>query len=440
MSKPMTVFRDFLKIYWPLVAVAFLGVIISWIVMDPAPPKTVKFAAGSPGGAYYAFAERYQRLLDAEGVTVELIETSGSVDNLRMLFDDDAQIGLVQGGLATPKDGEVLRSLGGLYHEPFWVFVRVEIEAPDFGALRHARLAIGPDGSGTRQLALDIQAEYRGSWPQTARLSLSGGTAAEALVAGTIDAAVFTASPDAAYLDRLLRSPDIRLMSLSHANALARRQRALGSVTLFSGVVDVGANLPAQDVNLVAPVAQLVVREDLHPALETLLIESAISIHADSNVLAEQGVFPDPDMTDLPISKQAARHYRNGPSFLRRYFSFGVANFLDRAWVLAIPLLTLLFPLMRAGPPIYRWRVRRKIYVWYDDLRLIEKSARVAQSDKTRDSLCKELSGLQVEVGNLEVPLSYTDDLYRLRNHIEFVKQLIRDDDEEETQDAPASA
>ncbi len=429
MGRPMNVFRDFLKIYWPLVAVAFLGVIIALIVMDPAPPKKVKFAAGSPGGAYYAFAERYQRLLGDEGVTVELIETSGSVDNLRMLSDDDAQIGLVQGGLATAKDGEELRSLGGLYHEPFWVFVRTDVDVIDFGALRNLRLAIGPVGSGTRQLALDIQAEYRGDWPQSARLSLSGGAAAEALMAGTIDAAVFTASPDAAYLDRLLRSPDIRLMSLAHANALARRQRALGSVTLFSGVVDVGAHLPAEDVNLVAPVAQLVVREDLHPALETLLIEAAISIHADSNVLAEQGVFPDPDMTDLPLSKQAARYYRNGPSFLRRYFSFGVANFLDRAWVLAIPLLTLLFPLVRAGPPIYRWRVRRKIYVWYDDLRRIEKSGRVAQSSKMRDSLYNELSTLQAEVGNLEVPLSYTDDLYRLRNHIEFVKQLIRDDD-----------
>lgn len=426
----MNAFRDFLKIYWPLAAVAFIGVIIAFVIMDPAPPKKVKFAAGAPGGAYYAFAERYRRLLEEEGVNVELIETSGSVDNLRMLSDDDAQIGLVQGGLATPKDGETLRSLGGLYHEPFWVFVRSDVDVVDFGGLRNARLAIGPEGSGTRALALDIQSEYHGVWPQNARLGHSGGAAAEAVLAGTIDAAVFTASPNAPYLDRLLRSPDVRLMDLAHADALARRQRALGAVTLYSGVVDIGANLPANDVQLVAPVAQLVVREDLHPALETLLIEAAISIHADSNVLAEQGVFPDPDMTDLPISRQATRYYRNGPSFLRRYFSFGVANFLDRTWVLAIPLLTLMFPLVRAGPPIYRWRVRRKIYVWYDDLRRIEKSGRATKSDGARDILYNELSALQVEVGNLEVPLSYTDDLYRLRNHIEFVKQLIRDDDE----------
>ncbi|HBH44374.1 MAG TPA: TRAP transporter substrate-binding protein, partial [Hyphomonas atlantica] len=209
------------------------------------------------------------------------------------------------------------------------------------------------------------------------------------------------------------------------APALARRHEALSDIILLRGVVDIGEDIPAADVPLVAPVAQLVVRKDLHPAIEALLIDAATSIHSEGTLLAPAGHYPDPDLIDLPITDQARRYYQNGPSFLRRYFSFDVANFLERAWVLAIPLLTLLFPLVRVAPPIYRWRVRRKIYVWYEDLRTLEERGRAADRDDQRDQVLEELEALQAEIGAVEVPLSYTDDLYRLRSHVEFVKQLV---------------
>jgi len=421
----MSGLRDFLKVYWPLVVVALAGVVLALVLMDPAPPKKIRFAAGSPGGAYHAFAERYQRLLGEEGVEVELVETQGSIDNLRLLDDSEAHVGLVQGGLATDRDREILRSIGGLYPEPFWVFVRDDYPAENLGDLRTARIAVGGDGSGTRLLALDLQTDYGGSWIETTRLPLSGNAAADALLAGEIDAAAFAASVESSYIDRLLLSEGVRLLPFERAPALARRHEALSDVVLLRGVVDIGQDIPAADVPLVAPVAQLVVRKDLHPAIEALLIDAATSIHSEGTLLAAAGQYPDPDLIDLPITDQARRYYQNGPSFLRRYFSFDVANFLERAWVLAIPLLTLLFPLVRVAPPIYRWRVRRKIYVWYEDLRALEERGRAADRDDQRDQVLDELEELQAEIGAVEVPLSYTDDLYRLRSHVEFVKQLV---------------
>ena len=417
--------KDFLKIYWPLVLVAFVGLVLTLMLMDPAPPKTIRFAAGPPGGAYYTYAERYQRLLGEQDVNVTLIQTAGSVENLRLLDEGSADVALVQGGLATPGDAETLRSLGGLFHEPFWVFVRDEAGVTDFGQLRDLRMAIGPDGSGTRLLGLDLQAEFDGVWPAPARNSLSGTAAANALIEGKLDAAAFAASPDAAYVQTLLRAPGISLLPFERAEALSRRQPALAAVVLLRGVVDIGADLPAHDVSLVAPVAQLVVRKSLHPAIEALLVDSASAIHQDGSLFARAGAFPDPDSTDLPVSRQVQRYYENGPSFLRRYFSFDLANFLDRAWILAIPLLTLLFPLVRVAPPIYRWRVRRKIYIWYKDLRDLESRGRNMPTQEERVAITDELEDLQVEIGELDVPLSYTDDLYRLRNHVEFVKHLV---------------
>jgi TRAP transporter TAXI family solute receptor len=421
----MSGWRDFLKVYWPLIAVAALGLIAAMMLMDPAPPKKIRFAAGSPGGAYHAFAERYQRLLQEQGVQVDLVDTAGSIENLRLLDDGDVDVALVQGGLASRQDREVLSSLGGLFPEPFWVFVRAGNGINAFGDLRGYRFAIGPAGSGTRSLALSLQSEFGGTWPAGAQLTLAGSEAADALRAGTVDAVAFAASVEAPYVQDMLRDPAVELLPFERAPALARRQDALSAVTLLRGVVDIGGDIPSADVPLVAPVAQLAIRKDVHPAIEALLIDSAMAIHGDGSLLSAAGSWPDPDATDLPISSQARRYYRDGPSFLRRYFSFDVANFLDRAWVLAIPLLTLLFPLVRAAPPIYRWRVRRKIYVWYKDIRELESRGRASPTPEERAQIVRELQDLQEEIGAVDVPLSYTDDLYRLRSHVEFVKQLV---------------
>ncbi|MEZ5953413.1 MAG: TAXI family TRAP transporter solute-binding subunit [Hyphomonas sp.] len=417
--------RDFLKVYWPLIAVALIGLIVAFMFMDPAPPKKIRFASGAPGGAYHAYAERYQRLLADEGVEVVLLDTAGSVENLRLLADGEADVGLIQGGLATDRDRELLQSLGGLFPEPLWVFVRADSPVQAFEDLRTVRFAIGGQGSGTRTLTLELQGEFGGSWPASAQMTPSGTAAADALLAGEVDAAAFAASLEAPYVEKLLRSADVRLIPFPRAAALARRQKALSAVTLLRGVVDIGKDIPSADVPLVAPVAQLVVSKDLHPAIQALLIDSAVAIHGDGSLISEAGSWPDPDATDLPLTSQARRFYQNGPSFLRRYFSFGWANFLDRAWVLAIPLLTLLFPLVRAAPPIYRWRVRRKIYVWYKDIRELEQRGRSKPTAEERKEILAELEDLQEEIGTVEVPLSYTDDLYRLRSHVEFVKQLV---------------
>ncbi|MDP3461099.1 MAG: TAXI family TRAP transporter solute-binding subunit [Hyphomonas sp.] len=413
------------RIYGPVIAIAVAGLLIALFLMDPAPPNTIRFGAGAPGGAYHAYAERYQRLLAEQGVDVELVDTAGSIDNLRLLEDGFIDVALVQGGLTGVSEEKSLRSLGGLFEEPFWVFVRANVPARDFGDLKGLRLSIGPDGSGTRALASSLQTAYGGDWAATARLGLSTREAEAALRAGEIDAAAFAASPDAPYVQSLLRAEGIRLLPFERAEAIARRGDGLSSAILLRGVADIGADIPAQDVALVAAVSQLVVRKDVHPAIEAVLLDSALAIHSDKSLFSPAGRFPNAENTDLPVSKQTARFYRNGPSFLRRYFPFSVANFLDRAWILAIPLLTLAFPLVRAAPPIYRWRVRRKIYIWYKDLRALEEEGRATPAGEPRTSVLSRLERLQVDIGKLDVPLSYTDDLYRLRSHVEFVKQLL---------------
>lgn len=418
--------REFLKAYWPFIAIGVAGLLFALRFIEPSPPRTVTFAVGPTSGAYHAYAERYQRILGEEGIELVILETAGSVENLRLVSDGDADIGLVQGGIASTDRDLGLRALGGLFPEPIWVFVSAGYDATDFGDLKTARMALGETGSGTRALGLQMQAEWRGTWAPTSQLQISGNNAVTALKAGDLDAVFFVAAIDAPYIQDLLRDERFKLVPFPRAAALARRSPTLAPKTLLRGVLDIGQDLPAEDIPLIAPVAQIIVANETHPAIESVLLDAAHAIHSEGSLLSRAGTFPDQQLTDLPLSKEARRYYRNGPSALRRWFSFGWANFFERSWVLLIPLLTLMIPLVRVAPPIYRWQVRRKIYVWYSDLRALETRGRSAKTAKELKAVMVALNKLQEDAGAIDVPLSYTDDLYRLRSHIEFVEHLLR--------------
>ena len=413
------------------IGITLAAVVISFIlfrIIAPPPPKQISFASGSAGGAYAQTAEDYQAFFDAENVTLNVVNTTGSGDNLELLRAGEVQAAIVQGGATTPEDEEVLNSLGTVFYEPLWVFFRDDTEIMNLGDLDlrnfdNVRIAAGSETSGTRMLATRMLAE---NGVEATLLPLSGDAGARALLAGEVDVLMAVSGPSAPFVSELLADPEVAVLSFPRALAYERRTPYLKRVIFPEGGLDLENNLPSGPIELIAPVAEIVVREDLHPAIQALLIEAMVAEHRGGTLLSEPGIFPSPNRTNLDLSDEASRYYEDGPSFLRRIFPFGVANFLERAWVLAIPLLTLVFPLVKAAPPLYRWRTRRKIYIWYKDLRTLEDRGRAAHTIQERDEVIHDLQALQAEVGNVEVPESYTDELYRLRSHILFVSQLMQ--------------
>ena len=430
------------RLYVLVTVIALLVSVILFRVIAPPPPKSISFASGAAGGAYALTAEKYVSVFERKGMEMRLVETTGSGDNLTLLKNGDVQAAIVQGGVASKADGDELKTLGAIFYEPLWVFFRkdtgvLESGLEDLSGFDNLRIGAGSETSGTRKLAQQMM-EQNGVDAEL--VPISGQTGADALLAGELDVLVAVSGPGAPYISQLLAEPEISVLNFDRALAYERRTPYLKQVIFPEGGLSLEDNLPAESIELIAPVAQVVVRDDLHPAVQALLLETMVEIHRDGTLLSEPGVFPTPDRSDLPLAREAERYYENGPSFLRRYFSFSVANFLERAWVLAIPLLTLVFPLVKAAPPLYRWRTRRKIYVWYKDLRVLEARGRAAKDNEEREAVIAELRALQAEVGRVEVPESYTDELYRLRSHVLFVSQLMLrlDDlaDEQEARDA----
>jgi hypothetical protein len=240
-----------------------------------------------------------------------------------------------------------------------------------------------------------------------------------------VEAAFFVTARPFPQLEPLLRAKQVRLISLAQADALAQRFRFLSKVILPEGRLDLSANIPAKDVTLLAPAAALVAREDLHPAIVDRLILAATEVHGGGQLFTEPGQFPAPRFVDIPMSPDAARYLKSGPTFFRRHLPFWAATMVERFMVMLIPIITLMLPLIRFAPPVYNWQVRRRIYRWYGNLRHIEQRALGVTTASERAAILEQLNRVEAEVGKVHVPLSFAESHYHLRTHIEFIRRLV---------------
>jgi TRAP-type uncharacterized transport system substrate-binding protein len=411
--------------------------IVAYIVVDPAPPRHVILATGQDNSAYEEFGRKYATILARDGIKVDLQRSLGSEDNLQRLIEGKADIAFVQSGSTSEAQAERrgLMSLGSLFTEPVWLFLRErdahgrKRDMDSIVQLKGLRINLGPEGTGVPKLFRQVLA-VNGLEPRQLKLSALENTPATVeLLAGHIDGLVFSSAPEAPLIQMLLQTPGIRLFNFRQAEAYTRRLPFLTHVVLPRGIVDLGRDIPAQDFHLIAPTATLVAREDLHPALIDLFVKAATEIHGGTGWFQQQGQFPSPRYTEIPVAREAAKYYRDGPPFLQRYLSFWLANLFDRLWVVVVALAALIIPLSKIVPPLYVWRIRSRVYRWYGELRAVEQALENAKDehrDEARAELLRRLDGIEQRVNHISIPLAYADALYGLRSHINFVRQRVK--------------
>jgi hypothetical protein len=214
-------------------------------------------------------------------------------------------------------------------------------------------------------------------------------------------------------------------MSLAHAEAYTRHFPHLAHLVLPRGAVDMAADLPPQDVSLLASLATLVVRESTHPALIDLLMEALAATHGGPGIFQKPGEFPRAVSADFPLSPEAQRYYKSGKPWLQRYLPFWAATLVDRMVVMLIPLFAVMIPLMKVAPGLYTWRIRSRIYRRYGELKFIEAELEAEPGRLTRAEWHERVDAIERDVNHLAMPLAYTDMLYTLRMHIGVVRKAI---------------
>ncbi len=422
-------FRDLVAAAGPTVLVIAGLCLLAYFLVDPTPPRSVTLATGQENSAYEELGKKYAVLLAKQGIKVTLVRTLGSQENLQRLDDGKVDIAFVQSGStdqrAASKTGLV--SLGSLFTEPVWLFLREPTKVTQINELKGLKINVGPEGTGVPKLFRQVL-ELNGVAPTDLTLgALENTPGTVELLEGRIDGLVFSSGPDALMVQMLLQTPGIKLFDFAQAEAYTRRLPFMSHVVLPRGIVDVGRDLPSQDYHLIAPTATLVARHDLHPALIDLFVQAASQIHGGTGWFQQQGQFPSERYTEIPVSREAAKFYKDGPPLLQRYMTFWLANFFDRMWVVVVALAALLLPLSKIVPPLYVWRIRSRVYRWYGQLRTVEQELEAGQGkEEVCAGLLKRLDEIEELVNQISIPLAFADGLYGLRSHINFVRNRVK--------------
>jgi len=428
MARKHRVNRDLLIVALPATFIVVGAIGLTLMLMRPAPPSEIVMSTGTAEGSYHAYAMKYRDILARNGVTLRLWPSGGAVENLHRLSDPSAHVdvALVQGGIASavsPESTQGLVSLGSVYNEVLWVFYRGDRILDRLPPLDGKMIAIGAEKSGTAALAMVLLEATGIANPPTTIMKIGGRAAADLLLSGGIDAAFFVASPHAPIIQELLRAKNVHLLSFSRADAYTRRHFYLTTFILPQGVFDMAENIPERDVVLVGTTANLVVKEDLHPALVYLLLRAAAEVHNAPTLFSGLRAFPAPNDTELPLSPEAARFYKSGPPLLQRYLPYWGANLVDRLLVLLLPALVVLIPAGRLLPQLYRWRVRSRIYRWYAILKEIELELEERRRPEELEHILDRLEKIDDAIHRIETPLAYSENLYAFRQHIDLVRQ-----------------
>ena len=475
--------RDLLTTYGPVLILVCLLVWVAYVAIDPTPPRTIAIATGVDNSAYEDFAQRYKTILARHNIKVVMRPSEGSMQNLHGLTQagTDADVAFIQSGTSNDEVAERngLVSLGSLFVEPVWIFYRAAalakvkplpgdeanpakarkaIATPmtamtQLGELRGLSLNVGPRGSGGPRLARQLLAANRVEVDELALSHLEDTPAVVKLLDGSLDAVMFVSAPETQLVQMLLQTPGIMLFNFDQAEAYSRRFPFLSHVVLPRGIVALERDIPHEDVHLIAPTATLVTKASTHPAIIELLMQAATEVHGGPGWFRRAGEFPNGQYTEIPVSPVAERYYKSGTPFLERYLPFWLANVIDRMWVIIVPVIALLIPLSRILPPLYTWRVRSRVYRWYGQLREVESdvdatavaSAQAAMPPATTDDdappahdpiaqsarrakQLARLADIEAKVNHLVVPLSYANELYTLKLHIDRVRAKVLGD------------
>jgi TRAP transporter TAXI family solute receptor len=419
--------RDRLRFIALVVVLVALSAWISARYLQPAPPRHIVLASGAGFGLYHQYADRYRQALARDGVTVEERQTNGAADNLRLLLDPKSgvDVAFMQGGIANADAAAKVEMLASLYYEPLWVFYRDAKVLSQLNDLRGKRIAIGAPGSGTRAFVEPLLEFNAVQQENSQLLPFAGDEAMHALQAGDVDAVMLVGGAATPVIVALLRDPAVRLMNFARADAYTRRFAYITKLVLPAGTIDMALNIPQHDVTLIGTKAMLVARPGLHPALVNLLLDAAGDIHSRQGYFEAAGEFPAVAPVDVPVSDDAERHKRFGPSVMHRLLPFWVATYVERFVILVLPLIIVLVPVVNYFPVFLRWRVRSRVYRWYGELALLERDVATRKGVLPLEKWQHDLDRIEHAVEGIRTPASFASEAYTLREHIGLVRRAV---------------
>ena len=390
------------------------------------PPSSIDIAAGPKGSYLYEIAQKYKVEFEKAGVQVNVMETSGTLENLEHVSHPDKMIefGFLEGGAADRRDFPSLESLGSIAYAPIWVFYRSDLgNIYDINELKGKRIAIGGTSQGIHANALDLLNAVGINSSNSKLLNIGREEALKALHSNQIDAMFYSAPAEDSLVKILFNDARLKPLQWPDAEGIARNLREYHVLNLPFGAIDLANSMPAKDMKVLATTITVITKKDTHSALIYLMMGVMDDIHEAPSIMHAENEFPSDKDVDFPLSDDAEDYYKKGGKpFLQRYLPYWAASFLGKLLLILVPLLAIFYPLSQAYPSLQQWYYTNRVNRFYDQLVKIEK-----RLDHRADleTIKYDLQILRAEIELLikleKIPSTYTNLLYDLRGHVSQV-------------------
>jgi TRAP-type uncharacterized transport system substrate-binding protein len=411
-----------------VVLVVIIGLVLRFVVT--APPHRLVIATGGPNGYFTETAQKYAKHFAKQGVTLDIVTTSGAVDNLARINapGSNVDVAFVNGGLTDAARSPHLESLGSIAYDPLWVIYRSSLGQLDgIPKLKGLKIGIGGAGSGTGPIARQVLSASGIDASNSTLIVAEGGPEAvsRAMLAGELDAALTQGPPEDPKIKVLFLTDGITVMNIDDAEGLSRNLTFLHALVIPRSAIDLARQKPDRDLSIVASTITLVARDDVHPALIYLLMAVVDNVQEPPSLIHKENEFPSDKDTDLPLNQQAEAYYKNGKPFLQRYLPFGLASLVERLLKVAVPALLIFLPFFRALPAFYQWRIKRRLALVYRQLREVERGVHAPDAAHPLEHYEAKIRAIEKRLRGQSIPLMYSNELYALREHIEVARRQI---------------
>lgn len=392
-----------------------------WLAL---PPTRTVIAAGSPQGSYSRLAQRYAEQLERAGLNVEIVYSDAQKGSLEQLMDarDAASIGFAHGIYATA--GTPVQALAVVGQEPVWVFSGAPAS---LAQARGARVAAGA-ASSSSFMAAKIMLEHAGVHPADVHFDPAiGVAAAEALIDGRIDMVILAAGEDSQAVQLLVRQGNIQLLGTEHAGALVAQEPHLQALLLPQGSIELRGDIPPRDLTLMSLQTHLLVRPEVHPALQRALLDAAVAIHEVPSFLQRHGQFPSFRGSDFPLSPTARAYSLGARPWLETLLPYGTAQQVELLAFAIIPILAIALLLLAWIPQLFDWHISAALNHFYGDVKFLENEMDgiATENPMALRRLLERLDNIEQQVVALDLPDEFSERWYTLREHLAAARERL---------------
>ena len=144
-------FQAAMLLFFLMLPLLLTGFAVWWSRYRQAMPKGIEIGGGMQDGVYNEFSvELASRLEAAYPVVAQIVPSNGSVDNRRRLLAGEVDLAPMEASVITSDE---LCVVAPLFYEAVHVLARRDSSIKSADDLRGHRVAVGPEGSGSRRTA-----------------------------------------------------------------------------------------------------------------------------------------------------------------------------------------------------------------------------------------------------------------------------------------------